>query len=150
MHKHWADRLSFCTFLIGTGLGEPKSVFGSSVLVNLVNVNSTNVVSPTASTTTTSDASISLTSLLGHGNIFLNIFLRCLPWCVQMHTVQITLFSWLTAAICLFSIFMHLIWWDLRESRRVIMLWSSMYYHQHVFLKYSYLHRLLSFDSYYS
>ncbi|KAI2655552.1 hypothetical protein H4Q32_017967 [Labeo rohita] len=55
----------------GTVLGEPRSVLGSSALVNLANVTSTNVVSTTASTTTSttvnSNACISLTSLLSHG-----------------------------------------------------------------------------------
>ncbi|XP_042627933.1 putative ferric-chelate reductase 1 [Cyprinus carpio] len=59
----------------GTVLGEPKSVFGSSVPVDLANVNSTNVVDPIAN----SKDSISLNSLLSH------------------------------AAICLLSIFLHLI-----------------------------------------
>ncbi|XP_067254667.1 putative ferric-chelate reductase 1 [Chanodichthys erythropterus] len=67
----------------GTVLGTPTSVLESSVLVNLANVNSTNVVSTTtstpASTTTNSNASITLTSLLSH------------------------------AAVCLISIFLHLI-----------------------------------------
>ncbi|XP_050986428.1 putative ferric-chelate reductase 1 [Labeo rohita] len=65
----------------GTVLGEPRSVLGSSALVNLANVTSTNVVSTTASTTTSttvnSNACISLTSLLSHATIcLLSIFLH--------------------------------------------------------------------------
>ncbi|KAG1940129.1 ferric-chelate reductase [Pimephales promelas] len=79
----------------GTVLGAPTSVLGSSVLVDLLDVNSTNVVSTTAGTTSgttagttarttarttaKSNANISLTSLLSH------------------------------VAICLLSIFLHLI-----------------------------------------
>ncbi|KAK2903373.1 hypothetical protein Q8A67_008086 [Cirrhinus molitorella] len=94
-------------FANGTVLGE--SVLGSSVLVNLANVNSTGVVSPTASTnaSTTASTNASTTASTTVGTTTSTTARTTTK--TTANSASISLSSLLShAAICLLSIFLHL------------------------------------------
>ncbi|XP_073704110.1 uncharacterized protein [Garra rufa] len=93
----------------GTVLGEPKSVLGSSALVNLANVNSTNVVSTTDITTASTTASTtSSTTASTTTSTTARTTARTTAKSTANSNASISLSRLLShAAICLLSIFLH-------------------------------------------